>query len=46
MIGKGKRQPRSSPEITSPETGQLSVLDNPFAVIAAVDLGKENQKNN
>ena len=43
MVGKGKSQPRSSPEIPRPGTEQLRALDNPFEGIPAVDVGKDNQ---
>ena len=45
MVGKGKRQPRSSPEIPRPGTEQLRVLDNPIEGIPAVDVGKDNQRS-
>ena len=45
MVGKGKSQPRSSPEIPRPETEQLRVLDNPIEGIPAVALRKDNQRN-
>ena len=39
MVGKGKSQPRSSPEIPRPGTEQLRLLGNPLEGIPAVDFG-------